>query len=94
MGRSWWRPQLPGALGPHALGHKRISKHIYAMSALPPKADIAKRHWHVDPIRVGRVASTASRRRHRRSSAATFPVLADWGPYVTRWSGLSVLGFN
>jgi hypothetical protein len=24
----------------------------------------------------------------------TFPVLITWGPYVTRWSSLSVLGFN
>ena len=30
-----------------ALGHKRTSEHLQSMSALPPKADIAERDWHV-----------------------------------------------
>jgi hypothetical protein len=30
-----------------ALGQKQTSCSEIAMSALPPKADIAKRHWHV-----------------------------------------------
>ena len=30
-----------------ALGQKRTSEDIQSMSALPPKADIAERDWHV-----------------------------------------------
>ena len=30
-----------------ALGHKQTSTHARVMSALPPKADIAERYWHV-----------------------------------------------
>ena len=30
-----------------ALGQKRTSKHVWVMSALPPKADIAERGDHV-----------------------------------------------
>jgi hypothetical protein len=30
-----------------ALGQKQTSGHLRTMSALPPKADIAERDWHV-----------------------------------------------
>jgi hypothetical protein len=30
-----------------ALGQKRTSDHVRDMSALPPKADITERDWHV-----------------------------------------------
>ena len=30
-----------------ALGQKQTSEHVQSMSALPPKADIDEREWHV-----------------------------------------------
>jgi hypothetical protein len=39
-----------------ALGHKRTLKRRQPMSALPPKADIAERKWHVRFVPKGHSA--------------------------------------
>jgi hypothetical protein len=55
------------------LGHKRTSRHPQAMSALLPKADMARCHWHVRLVPQADICSAANalairspRRRARR----------------------------
>ena len=42
-----------------ALGHKRTFRDAYPMSALPPKADIAERNWHVRFVPLSDIAVSA-----------------------------------
>jgi hypothetical protein len=44
-----------------ALGQKQTLSNFSAMSALPPKADIAKRHWDVRFVPIGDIAAAAVR---------------------------------
>src|SRR5215472_782594 len=46
-----------------ALGQKRTWKCVRAMSALPPKADIAERDWHVRFVPKGDIAHSVGRYR-------------------------------
>jgi hypothetical protein len=39
--------QVSSEVGMSALGQKRTFREVWPMSALPPKADIAERAWHV-----------------------------------------------
>jgi hypothetical protein len=43
-----------------ALGHKRTLKSLHLMSALPPKADIAKRRWDVRFVPEGDIRERKS----------------------------------
>jgi hypothetical protein len=44
-----------------ALGQKRTSEHVRAMSALPPKADMAKHRWDVRFVPIGGIGPNNDR---------------------------------
>src|SRR6516164_4959777 len=53
-----------------ALGQKQTSEHVGVMSALPPKADIAERDWHVRYVAIEDIVRCVKIRRYSITSSA------------------------